>query len=142
MVQEKPDPRLEEILNRINDLQIRFPVAEIVKKTGLNKGNVSAMLAGKKTLSDNFYNAFMQKFPSKDEDAPIVKRIADLQTQLGIYEKRLMDAESVNGVLKTAIEKLTVLVTGKKESLVSSELDEAILMTSKAKMGRLRRRVK
>lgn len=45
---------------------MRFPVAQIVKQTGLNKGYVSAVLKGKKPISDNFWQTFNEKFPAKE----------------------------------------------------------------------------
>jgi len=53
---------------------MRFPVAEISEKLNVDKGNVSAMLKGKKTISDNFFTTFCKAFPSKysnDEDVGI-----------------------------------------------------------------------
>lgn len=44
-------------------LNLRFPIAEIVDKTGANKGNVSAYLKGAKPISENFLKTFYGKFP-------------------------------------------------------------------------------
>jgi hypothetical protein len=60
--------KLEAIKERINQYDMRFPVAHIVKETGLNKGYVSAVLQGKKPISDNFWQTFNKAFPNKAAD--------------------------------------------------------------------------
>ena len=51
---------------------MRFKVAEIVKKTGIDKGNVSAYLNGKKPMSDNFYTNFMKEFAKDFKEETII----------------------------------------------------------------------
>lgn len=46
----------------IEALNLRFPVAEIVQKTGYNKGNISGYINNKKPVSENFLNKFFEKF--------------------------------------------------------------------------------
>lgn len=46
----------------LESLSLRFPVAEIVKKTGFAKGNVSEILSKKKEPSENFLYKFYQSF--------------------------------------------------------------------------------
>jgi hypothetical protein len=74
-----PNNRLTLILSRINQYGIRFPVAQIVKETGLNKGYVSAVLKGKKPVSDNFWQTFDEKFPELNakEDGVMNKKLAE-----------------------------------------------------------------
>lgn len=60
-----PNNKLADLQNRINQYDMRFPVATIVKATGLNKGYVSAVINGKKPISDNFWDTFNEKFPEK-----------------------------------------------------------------------------
>lgn len=60
-----PNNRFIELQKRINQYGMRFPVATIVKETGLNKGYVSAVINGKKPISDNFWDTFNKKFPEK-----------------------------------------------------------------------------
>ena len=43
-------------------LDIRFPVAEIDRKTGAGKGNISAFIHNKKPISDNFIASFIRAF--------------------------------------------------------------------------------
>ena len=51
---------------------MRFPVAHIVKETNFNKGYVSAVLQGKKPISDNFWQTFNEKFPDRQPDPATV----------------------------------------------------------------------
>jgi transcriptional regulator with XRE-family HTH domain len=62
MLQEIDKARLDKVLEVIKRNKIRFPLAEIVKELGSDKGMVSAYLNGKKPISDKFYSNFMQKF--------------------------------------------------------------------------------
>ncbi len=43
---------------------MRFPNAVISEALNVDQGNVSNMLNGKKTISDNFFTRFLEKFPS------------------------------------------------------------------------------
>jgi len=65
--------RLKEIQHRISQYDMRFPVAEINEKMGTDMGNISNMLKGKKTISDNFFTSFNKAFPPKD-GVPGVKK--------------------------------------------------------------------
>lgn len=60
-----PNNRFVDLQKRINQYGMRFPVASIAKETGLNKGYVSAVINGKKPISDNFWDTFNKKFPEK-----------------------------------------------------------------------------
>ena len=46
----------------LSRLNIRFPVAEIERKTGAGKGNISNYIHNKKPISDNFLNNFAKGF--------------------------------------------------------------------------------
>lgn len=46
----------------LSRLNIRFPVAEIDRKTGAGKGNISNYIHNKKPISDNFLNNFITGF--------------------------------------------------------------------------------
>jgi hypothetical protein len=59
---EHDKARLNKVLKILKDSQIRFPVAEIAKRTGFNKGHVSGILKGVIPISDNFYESFMERF--------------------------------------------------------------------------------
>lgn len=67
---QNEDKRLEILQNRINQYDIRFPVAVLVEKTGYDKGYISALLKGKKPISDNFWSIFDKSFPDKNAAAP------------------------------------------------------------------------
>jgi hypothetical protein len=57
--------RLKLLKARINQYDMRFPVAEIHEKLGTDMGNISNMLKGKKPISDNFWTSFNEAFPDK-----------------------------------------------------------------------------
>lgn len=59
--------RLDQLKNDIALLELRFPVATIAKRTGINKGNVSKVLNGKVPCGDNFHNRFYASFSQELE---------------------------------------------------------------------------
>lgn len=91
-----PNNKLVIIQDRINQYGIRFPVATIVKETGLNKGYVSAVLKGKKPISDNFWQTFNKKFP--DQHAKKVTANGDISPsqleQLMQKQNQLMEMQN------------------------------------------------
>ena len=72
MLQKVDKDRLDKVLKVIQDKGMKFPVATIEKDLNINKGNVSAYLKGKKSMSDNFYNSFMQQYESGEIKKPDV----------------------------------------------------------------------
>lgn len=68
---EVSDKRLEKVHNRINQYDIRFPVATIAGRTKFDRGYISAVLKGKKPMSDNFWSKFDQAFPEKNVAKPV-----------------------------------------------------------------------
>ena len=62
MINQVDLQRLGKIKQDIALLQLRFPIATIAKRTGLNKGNISKALRGKVPCSDNLMNRFYVSF--------------------------------------------------------------------------------
>lgn len=69
MLHISQEDRLKIIQRRINQYNIRFPVATLNKEIGEDMGNISKMLKGKKTITDNFFTSFNEKFPEKKDDS-------------------------------------------------------------------------
>lgn len=61
-LQKTADPRLAYIQDKIKELKIRFPVAELTEKLGLSKASVSATLSGKRPVSDHFFETFCEVY--------------------------------------------------------------------------------
>jgi hypothetical protein len=57
--------KLETIQSRIEQYDMRFPGIQIAEATGYDTGYISAVLNGKKPISDKFWSIFEQKFPVK-----------------------------------------------------------------------------
>ena len=62
MLQKVDKDRLDKVLSLVELNKIRFPVAELSKKLGKSKGEISDYLSGKKPMSNNFYNAFIELY--------------------------------------------------------------------------------
>lgn len=79
--------KIEEFYKDVEQLELRFPVAEISRKTGESKGNVSSILKKARTPSENFLNTFYNKFSAslknkaKDE-------VKDLGSAKAVYENK------------------------------------------------------
>ena len=58
----KTDTNSNILHNATKKLRLRFPVADIVKKTGYAKGGVSDFLNGKKPVSDEFLKKFSEAY--------------------------------------------------------------------------------
>ncbi len=62
MLQKVDRDRLDKVLEVIKTLKIKYPNATLERDLKANSGNISAYLKGTKPISDNFYNAFMDKY--------------------------------------------------------------------------------
>lgn len=63
-----PKQRLHYIKERLKDS--RFPVADLVKNTGEDKGNVSKIWNGKKPISEAFWQKFVSHYGTKKAPLP------------------------------------------------------------------------
>lgn len=63
MLQKSENARLAYVLEVLEINDVRFPVAEVSRKTGFKKGQVSGILSGKVPISDSFFNKFKECFP-------------------------------------------------------------------------------
>jgi transcriptional regulator with XRE-family HTH domain len=79
----------DNFLRDVERLNLRFPNAEIVRKTGAKKGNVSAYLKGKRP-SENFLRTFYKAFDIRPEK----------------QESKVLDTSGVNITLKDYIEEI------------------------------------
>lgn len=50
------------LIEIVNFLQLKFPVAEISERLGVDKGNVSSYLNNKKSVSNKFLEKFIREF--------------------------------------------------------------------------------
>jgi hypothetical protein len=72
MLQIQAKDRLDKVSSVLKKLKLRFPVAEISEKLGMDKGMTSAYLKGKKPMSANFYSSFMKEYGEGFEEEKIV----------------------------------------------------------------------
>ena len=67
MLQIQAKDRLDKVSSVLQKLKLRFPVAEVSEKLGIDKGMTSAYLSGKKPMSANFYSSFMKAYGENAE---------------------------------------------------------------------------
>lgn len=68
MLQKIDKDRLDKVLEIIQTKPIKYPNATLERDLKANSGNISAYLKGTKPMSDNFYNAFMEKYGNVKKD--------------------------------------------------------------------------
>ena len=69
-------PRHERFLLQVNALDLRFPVAEIARRTKATKGNVSEFLNKKREPSANFLEKFAHAFSKELASVDLEKAVA------------------------------------------------------------------
>lgn len=121
-------------------------IADALKYT---KGATSDILNGNKPFSFGFrkkfeehYNIDITKIPMKFDATKddIVIKNTEVGKEIGSMMEKLIDAECTIAVLKESHANLYSLVTKRLSSLISGELDEAILMMKKRRFAELRRK--
>lgn len=86
-MQNPQNTRLQYILDTIKSLEIRFPVAEIVQKTGFSKGNVSQYLSKKLVPSEGFIKKFYESFKISRMEQP--NMLEEPAAEYGFQQKLL-----------------------------------------------------
>ena len=104
MTDIKRNTNNEKLIRAVNYLQLEFAVVEIATKMGLDKGNVSAYLNNKKSVSSNFIKKFEEAFnidttnfdskpkPEANNLQPVGESLKDKMIE--ILETQLRRAES------------------------------------------------
>lgn len=117
MLQTTEKTRQQRFLEDVELLNLRHPIAEIAKKTGFKKPNVSRYVSGLITPSDNFLKKFyesyqvdidkkrpavpqngvMEGISSQGEEGPlaIITRLVNSNSTLAEANKRLADAHYI-----------------------------------------------
>jgi hypothetical protein len=102
-------------LEIVNDLSLRFPIAEIHEKTGIDKGTISKVLNKKLDPSDNFLSSFSKGFglppmiytqSSSDNKLRLVGSQTDEERLLAEKDATIKRLESDNAWLRSQIKKL------------------------------------
>lgn len=100
MVEGIDKDRLNKVLQLLEEANIRFPVAETVKRTGYKKGHVSNILSGKIPMSGNFYDTFIEKFQPEKKINRIIKT-ADVGKELSkLIEITIKQQAEINILLR------------------------------------------
>lgn len=126
MLQIPPNQRLAYITKRIEELGIRFPIAEIAKKFPYNAGNVSAVLGGTKPVSENFWKKFLQYYGEQVSEG---KHTITMTAEERIAEL-LKDKETLRDAI---LANLTGLHTGQNTltAMISGGLQELARLSSR-----------
>ncbi|MFA9212956.1 MAG: hypothetical protein ACEQSR_03815 [Candidatus Methylacidiphilales bacterium] len=114
--------KIEQFYKDVENLDLRFPIAEIALKTGFAKSNVSDYLSKKKVPSDNFLKVFYEFFSyplNEDENSNFVNE-PDFPLE---FEKPSININNLNSCLKRetelkkTIENLNLTIDFLKEKL-------------------------
>jgi hypothetical protein len=143
-----PNNKLEILQSRIVQYDIRFPVATFEKELGFDKGYISAVLKGKKPISDKFWSTFERKYPAKDgeklsdngngaTERNSLPGTATLQDLLNEKDQRIKDIETsrqkIESLLAEANEEKRQLIATLRENM---RLQEQQLKTMEANLVR------
>jgi len=77
-LQKTGDARQAYIIDKIKELDIRFPVAELSKKGIATKGNISEILNGKRAVSDEVFKNFCKVYNLDGDYSPLNANVDDL----------------------------------------------------------------
>lgn len=136
--------RLKFILDRINQYDMRFPVAQIAEDLKVDAGNLSNMLKGKKPISDNFYTSFNLKYPDKNvsnNKATVVRIPINKQEQIiEELQKQVVRLEARINVLTITLVEVTAAVKKKEAALVDAELTQAIDLAAERLLNELHKK--
>ena len=117
MLQKTDEDRRSAVLKILEERKIRFPVADIHKATGIDKGMISNYLNGKKPISDKFYSTFMEKFGNQKGGGSLsVSDFATLQVR----------SEAMLTVLLEAIAEMLAGQKGLTSAEVRLSLESAV----------------
>ena len=91
MLQKVDQDRLDKVLRIIQERPIKFPNATLERDLKANSGNISAYLKGTKAMSDNFYNAFIEKYGDLDNvKQPALELSSIVPQYTGQYTEDIM----------------------------------------------------
>lgn len=113
--------RLENALQILSDNNIRFTVAETVRRTGENKGNVSNFLSGKKPMTERFYKKFLEVFRIDEKEIK-----GELNDKMSFVIEKLINHQATLNVLRVVAEGISASQKGMEPALVSSQILQAI----------------
>jgi len=111
MLHISQEDRLKIIKDRINQYNIRFPVATLNRITKEDMGNISKMLKGKKAITDKVFTSFTEMYPEKVTTSAHSKKDEDLlNQQLPLGNVNITLADYID-LLKTTNERLFNIVS-------------------------------
>lgn len=142
LLQKTDKDRLDVVLKRIEEYSIRFPIAELTKALKADKGNVSAMLKGKKPISDNFYTSFNTKYPPKSaNEGKAVEFTADRDKLIIEMLKEIIRLSAKVDTLTITLADIVSKVDKKAIPIVDSELIESTNQRSEALLKEWKKKV-
>ena len=100
--------RLDKLHSLLDAANVRFKIAEIVKRTGIDKGNASAYLNGKKPMSDNFYKTVIKEFGGNSE----IEIDSTINKEIGSIHERLITLEAMARITNMNVFELRAKVFG------------------------------
>lgn len=115
-------------LETVDQLGLKFPIAEISEKTGFSQSTVSQYLSRKdnaRIVSTKFLRKFCEVYEIDfNKLTRIDKKI--IPSGLGNIEEKIIQQQATINVLRVMVESLTSQVSGKSIALVSGDTKKAI----------------
>jgi transcriptional regulator with XRE-family HTH domain len=85
---------LERLKKDVNSLKFRFPIKTIADRMGVDRGNLSAYLSGKKPVSERFIRRFYHTFAEDLKAVADLKRADSSSVEEEIFTYGTIKAES------------------------------------------------
>ena len=96
----------------VENLNLTYPIAEIGKSTGFNKGYISSVLSKKRNPSKAFLKKFYEVYVDKS---------VDLDTDLPAYRKKLQEENAANNDVDTSVQEVGELLGEHEERIIKIE---------------------
>jgi len=104
MIENKRNRNTEILIEAVNSLRLEFPVKEISEAMGIDKGNLSSFLNGKKVVSTKFlqkfadtYNIDLEKYNKNTteikEDDPYIDALTEKLFSSEKFKKKLKEEQ-------------------------------------------------
>jgi hypothetical protein len=120
MLQRVDQDRLDKVLSIIKSTGMRKVNATLMRGIPENKGNVSAYLNGKKPMSENFYNTFLEKY-SPPKKINLVKKEVDLGEEVSRLIEITINQQAAINILMKAFENVSTSAVRKEADKLFDE---------------------
>lgn len=123
MLQTGKTDRVKQFYKHVDELRLKFPVAEISRATGQSKGNVSRYLNGSLEPSEAFLNKFYGAFSESFKEVAIPESNKHTDKLTTSTKAPAFEMKPSNGSDKDAVIKTLAVTTQSQQEVISKLTD-------------------